>query len=257
MNEKFITERNQLYFFAIIPVTGKKEVCAFWKMRGISLLGLAIDMALSVHRIERIVLVTNGPMNFEEKAEHPRIHLLEIGNSGQTPDLTSSLFSILPQVVEKLGQISTRKPCCEGLVILDPLCPLRKSGHIQNAIELYESQGNKPRPWLSVKTVNLVPNHYHPKKILMLTQEGDLDHFDPEGQMIYRRQQLEGDDFYCINQAVHIVDPVSLETQSLEYDEILGLIIDDPMVVIEEKEDLDLAQAFSMYVMSDQIEPGS
>lgn len=254
MIEKSITERDRPCLFAIVPVTGKREVSAFWKMREKSLLGLVIGMALSVNLIEGIFLVTDGPMNCEEKTEHPRIHLLEIENCGQTPELTSFPFSILPQVIERLGQISTQKPFCEGLVILDPLCPLRKSRHIQNAIELYESQGNKPRPWLSVKTVNLVPNHFHPKKILTLTQEGDLIYFDPEGQMIYRRQQLEGDNSYCINQAVHIVDPMSLETQSLENEEILGLIIDDPMVVIEEKEDLDLAKALSLCVMSDEIE---
>jgi len=254
MLDKSINESNRFCLFAVIPIIGKREMAASWKMRGISLLGLVIDMALSVRQIERIVLVTNGSMTFEERAEHPRIHLLEIENSGQTLNLTYSPSSILPQIVKRLEEISAQKMCCNGLVILDPLCPLRKLVHIQNAIELYDSQFDKPRPWLSVKSVNLVPNHYHPKKILMLTQEGDLDYYDPTGQMIYRRQQLEGDNSYCINQAVHIVDPMSLETQSLENEEILGLIIDDPMVVVEEKEDLDLAKALSLCVMSDEIE---
>ena len=246
MIEKSITETNRFGLFAIIPIIGKREVSAFWKMRGISLLGLVIDMALLVHQIERIVLVTNGSMTFEERAEHPRIHLLEIENSERASDLTYSPSSILPQVVKRLEEISTQKMCCNGLVILDPLCPLRQLVHIQNAIELYESQFKEPRPWLSVKSVNLVPNHYHPKKVLMLTQEGDLDYYDPTGQMIYRRQQLKGDDFYCINQAVHIVDPLSLEAKSFEHEEMLGLIIDDPMITIERKEDLDLAKALGL-----------
>ncbi len=241
MDNRSVIEAENLCFWALIPVIGPRAEDAFWKVHEKSLVTLATEVALSVTRINRTMVVTSGIGLRDGMLPDARIDVLEIDSPFHEFDM-SSLF---PKIFDKVGRVAGEGTDCDGMVILDPFCPLRRPGHVNDAIMLYASQAGQPRPWLSVISVDLLPNHFHPKKILKLTDSGNLDYFDEKGREVYRRQQLEGDDYFRKNGTVHIIDPRAGVSSSSKNGEMLGYVIEEPLVTVEDRDGLNLARALS------------
>lgn len=244
MLQQSVTEKNRFSFFAVIPLLESEKEAASWILGEKDLLGRAVDVALSIQSIERIFLIGTSINSAFRTADSSKIQTLEMEIPGHQLDLTSSYDSSLwIRIIEGLCHVSGRYPCCHGLVILDPLCPLRKTNHIEEAIKLYLTQQHIRRPWLSVRSVHIVPSHYHPKRILKLSEQGDLDYFDPGGKLIYQRQQLQDDECYCLNSVVSILDPLETEASTHGGHEMLGHLIDEPIVRVHGSQQLELARA--------------
>ena len=244
MLQKSVTERNRFSFFAVIPLLESELEAASWTLGEKNLLKRAVDVALSIQSIERVFLIGTSISSEFRNTDSSKIQVLELDIPDHQLDLTPSYDSSLwTRIIERLSHVSGRYPCCHGLIILDPLCPLRKTDHIEEAIKLYLTQQHMRRPWLSVRSVHIVPSHYHPKRILELSEQGDLDYFDPGGKLVYQRQQLQDDEYYCLNGVVSIFDPLETEASAHRGDEMLGLIIDEPIVRAHGIEQLDLAGA--------------
>ena len=246
MLQKSVTNRDQFTFFAVIPLLEGEKEAASCTLGEKNLLKRTVDVALSIQSMERIFLIGTSIKTLFKTADCSKIQTLELEISDLQLDMTSfnDSFSWI-RIIEGICHQPENYPCCHGLVILDPLCPLRKSHHIEEAIKLYLTQQHMPRPWLSVRSVHMVPSHYHPKKILKLSEQSNLDYFDPDGKLIYQRQQLQDDDYYCLNGVVSILDPLEKKASILGGHEMLGLIIDEPMVRVEGIEQLALAEAFN------------
>lgn len=236
--------KNQICFWAVIPVIGIRADYSFLTIHNKSLITIATEVALEVPQIEHTIIATDKLYDFHGISMDSQIDVLKIKKSDYISDLSFPyLMYILSQVNEKFSQISKGYSDCDGLIILDPLCPLRKPVHIQDAIVLFMSQINQPRPWLSVVSVGLAPNHFHPKKILKMNRDGSLDYFDPKGHQIYQRQQLAGDSYYYENGAIFIVDSKGINASVLDKKEMIGFFIKEPMVTVKGKHELDLAGA--------------
>jgi len=244
MLQKSVTERNRFSFFAVIPLLESEKETASWTFGDKDLLRRAVDAALSIQSIEQIFLIGTSINSVFRTEDNSKIEALELEIPTHQLGLTSSYDSSLwIGIIEGISQVSGRYPCCHGLVILDPLCPLSKTDHIEEAIKLYLTQQHIHRPWLSVRSVNIVPSHYHPKRILKLSEQGDLDYFDPGGKLIHQRQQLQDDECYCLNSVVSILDPLETKASTHGGHEMLGLIIDEPIVRVHGIEQLELAKA--------------
>ena len=237
-------EADKLHFLAIIPVMGDAVRPAFWRIGEKRLLDMATENAYDVDQIEQIIVVSDKPGIFENTQKLPRTLLIESSSPKPLSDCPyPEQLPFVVKVIDRLCRISGKDPCCEGLIILDPLCPLRKSSHITKAMQIYASQSKVERPWQRVASFSLLPNHFHPKKILKHTGYGDLEYFDLSGQQVYRRQQIEGDNYYYINSAIYILDPMRVHRTLTENNEILGLIIDEPIVTVKERHHLEFARA--------------
>jgi CMP-N-acetylneuraminic acid synthetase len=239
MYNRLETEAEHLCFWALIPVIGPQVENAFWKIHEKSLVTMATEVALSVTQINRTLVLTSGIRLPDGILPDTRTDVLEINTHCCEFD-TSYLF---PQIFEEVGRISREDKDCEGMVILDPHYPLRRPEHVKDALMLYSSQAGRPRPWLSVISVDLLPNHFHPRKILKLTDSGALDHFSEKGRGVYQRQQLEGDDYFRKNGTVYIIDPMADVSSSSKNNEILGYVIEEPIVMVKDRYDLNLARA--------------
>jgi CMP-N-acetylneuraminic acid synthetase len=246
MRQNSVTNKDRFTFFAVIPLLEGEKEAASWSFGKKNLLRRAVDVALSIQCIERIFFIGSSIKTLFETGDCSKIQTLELEIPDLQLDMTS--FNDSPswiRIIEGICHQSGKYPDCHGLVILDPLCPFHKPHHIEEAVKLYLTQQHLHRPWLSVRSVHRVPSHYHPKKILKLSEQGGLDYFDPGGKLIYQRQQLQDDDYYCLNGVVSIVDPLETKASILGGHEMLGLILDEPMVRVEGIEQLALAEALN------------
>jgi hypothetical protein len=70
--------------------------------------------------------------------------------------------------------------------------------------ETYFSQPGEQRRLLIC--IEAVPTQFHPLKVLRLDRSGLLEHYRPEGQRVYRRQQIERDTYWSISRACWVGD---------------------------------------------------
>jgi CMP-N-acetylneuraminic acid synthetase len=205
---------------------------------------MALDIGLALKQIERTIIVVDEENNLDRTWVDGQTDVLKVNVADSRDEHSFSfLLSTIGQVLEQIRQGAEGIPVYHGFVILDPLCPLRRTDHVKDAIAIYTSQAGQSRPWLSVMSVSRQPNHFHPWKVLKLTHGGELDYFHQKGREVYRRQQLEGHDYFYPNGAVLIIDPMRRETPVLDSPEILGHIIEEPMITIRGKHELDFSKA--------------
>jgi CMP-N-acetylneuraminic acid synthetase len=123
------------------------------------------------------------------------------------------------------------------LLIVEPTCPLRLPEDIQSTVDtLFEKQAD------SVVSVCPVDTKFHPHKILKM-EDDHLTLASPMGAQVKTRQSLSP--YYYRNGACYALTRKSL----LERGEIFGentfpVVINRPIVNIDEPEDLELARYY-------------
>ena len=121
-------------------------------------------------------------------------------------------------------------------ILLEPTSPLRTSQDIQNTVELLiESQS------YTVATVSRTPGHYTPHKTLKISNTGFIEPYLEDGIKFSIRQEIP--DYYHRNGICYATTRESLiERNNLMQENCTALIIDRPIVNIDEEIDLKLAQ---------------
>ena len=230
-------------FLVVIPMIGDVGRLSLWEIHGQSLLSMTIKVALSTPMIKQIILVVDENRRFENVDLADRIDVIYVSKSDTNIEYSCNfLITLAKEVFKYIGEYSEGDENYHGLVVLDPLCPLRRPSHVKDGIDIYLSQVGRPRPWCSVTSVELLPNHFHPKKILKLTDTGELDYFNQEGRKVYRRQQLKDDNYYVENGVAFIFDPIIANDSFAGNKEMLGYIIEEPIIGINKRYDLDLVE---------------
>jgi CMP-N,N'-diacetyllegionaminic acid synthase len=121
------------------------------------------------------------------------------------------------------------------LLIVEPTCPLRLPEDISGTLDLLIAGKAE-----SVVTVSKVDSKFNPAKILAL-REGRLDFYLPQGAQVKTRQSLEN--YFYRNGACYAVTRRALLEQNRIFTEnTLPLMVDRPLVNIDEPEDLALAR---------------
>lgn len=200
---------------------------------------MAINVSLSLPHIKKITIVSDRPEILSGTVLDERNNAVEIRSIHPAKDLSPLLpTSLIHQIYEPFRELFKAETGTTGLVILDPLCPLRRVSHVREAISLFLQQTEGSRPWSSVYSVELLQNHFHPKKIVRITGDNYLEYNDPNGRNVYNRQQLEGDCYYLQNHLIYIIDPMIFDNPSHEIAKDLAYICREPMVTIKKKSDL-------------------
>lgn len=100
-------------------------------------------------------------------------------------------------------------------IILDATNLFLENKVIENAVSLFKSS-RKTMENIVVASVVPVANHYHPRKILKLDDDGSLSYFEKSGIEVYQRQQLAQDEYLVVNNALFVVDTSSLISDNYE-----------------------------------------
>jgi len=121
-------------------------------------------------------------------------------------------------------------------ILLEPTSPLRTPKDIKDAIELLL----KEQPY-TVATVSKTPGHYTPHKTLKVSNAGYIEPYLKDGIKYSIRQNIPN--YYHRNGICYATTRESLiEKNNLMQEKCIALIIDRPIVNIDEEIDLKLAE---------------
>lgn len=244
MQKKDSTNDGTGNLIAVIPVFNEDIKKVQWEVNGKSLLSIAIECSLSPPSVSRIIVMSNDQSLSISKELRHRVGMLTT-ESGLTTEWRKSdeKVFLLNKLNEDINHGSEGLNNYDGILMIDPLCPLKERSDIHKAMERYLRQESGQGARLSVVTVSVLPNHFHPKKIVRLSGNGHLEYYDKTGKNVYRRQQLEGDDYYIQNNAISIIDPMNVEERRLKNERIIPLVIEDPVIQVSDTCDMDLVKA--------------
>ena len=237
---------------AVIFASGIRSEIGLWKLEGETLLNLAIKIAISSSQIDRILVVSDHPISGDKELHsHPSVTSVTIPFvDSNNDDIYEIMVSIYPYLRRSLGLPPENflGGLEGGLVAFDPLCPLRRPSHIIKAINMFISQGKQQGRGarrFHVVSVGILQNHFHPFKVFRVGSNGSLNYFSQEGRKIYQRQQLDRHPYFYENSAVSIFNERLVQGANPMGNEVLGCLIEDPMVIIRKKHDIKLAEALN------------
>ncbi|MBN2059258.1 MAG: hypothetical protein JW882_02470 [Deltaproteobacteria bacterium] len=238
-------DRKQPRIQAIVTTLGDKEEKARWRIGERSLLSAFIEKIRSEPRVKQIVIVSDGFSNSRITDISGEIDVLKIPVDRPLKGYSSSRAeAIAGKVHDHYQKLKGKATEFDGIMIVDPFCQIEGRVYIEHAINIYLSQAEGPRPWPNVVSVTGLPNHFHPKKIITVSEDGSLKYFDKKGSSVYRRQQLD-DAYYTVSGAVSILDPKMFDKPYIKNNIMLGCVIDGAIVNIQERHDIDLLSALN------------
>ena len=170
---------------AVIPARGgsrrihRKNIKKFC---GKPIIAWTIDAALKSDCFDRIIVSTEDP-EIAEVARGSGLQVPFFRPKKLSGDLISD-FDVLIHALTEMERIDNMR--YDVVVALQPTSPLRKASHVTSALSMLVDE-----EWDSVWTVSQTDSKYHPLKQLKLSHDGMLDFYDPSGDKIIARQQLE------------------------------------------------------------------
>ena len=220
---------------AVIPARGGSKGIVnknLRKINGKSLIEHAAICANSVTWIDEIILSTdndeilNHAKNINIDSPFKRPEALS-NDHAKSIDMWKHAWLEAEKHYETIFNIS---------ILLEPTSPLRTSEDIKNTVELLiESQS------YTVATVSKTPGHYTPHKTLKISNTGFIEPYLKDGIKYSIRQEIP--DYYHRNGICYATTRESLiERNNLMQEKCTALLIDRPIVNIDEEVDLDLAQ---------------
>jgi len=121
-------------------------------------------------------------------------------------------------------------------LIIEPTSPLRRSEDVDACVTLLAERGAD-----SVVAVSPVDMKFHPKKLLRI-DGGKLRHYDAAGAGVTARQQLEMGLYYRNGVCYALRRKTLVEDKRIFGEHTLPLVIDRPIVNIDEPAELELAE---------------
>lgn len=131
-------------------------------------------------------------------------------------------------------------------VLLEPTSPMRTAQDITNAVTLLIEKNAS-----SVASVSKTPGHYTPHKTLKISDTGYIDPYLEGGIKYSIRQHIPS--YYHRNGICYATTRESLvDNDNLMEQQCIPLVIDRPVVNIDEEIDLKLAEVLISELSSDQ-----
>jgi CMP-N,N'-diacetyllegionaminic acid synthase len=121
------------------------------------------------------------------------------------------------------------------VVMLQPTSPSRTAAHVRDTVARLADNGLD-----AVWTVSETDSKAHPLKQFLVTENGELQYYDPRGAEIVARQQLSPV-YHRNGIAYAITRSCLLDQKSIKGRRTGALIIREPVVNIDTEFDLDLA----------------
>ena len=219
---------------AVIPARGgskgipRKNLC---EVDGLSLVARTVKIAKSLTWIDKVVLSTDDREIADEGrkygAELPFLRPPELsGDFAPVVDTWRHAWLKAEEYFDQTFDVS---------ILLEPTSPFRKSKHIEKTFKkLVECSYD------SVLTVSETDSKYHPLKQLVVENDC-VGYYDNAGKDIFQRQQLTP--VYHRNGVIYAVTRKCLvEQKTIIGSNASAVIIDEPLVNIDTKHDLMIAQ---------------
>lgn len=224
-------------YIALIPAFGAPPL---WSISGESLLSRAIDIALSISHVEHIFVATNNS-SVASAAAGRNVTILEFKGKNKGPLILGYYANVLLKVTRHISKNFSSAYNSASIIILDPCCPLRTTVHINTAVEIYEKLGLSSR-YFAMMSMSKGPLNYHPKKLVVLSENGGLRYYNPVGKNIFNRQQIENDPYYYHDGEICIVDTRLIKMLHSIYPLVYPIINSDALLLVQNKADIHLIE---------------
>lgn len=223
---------------AVIPARGGSKSIPFKnlsKINGKSLIQRVAEIVNSCEHIDKSILTTDNSVIGEE-GNRFGIDVPFV----RPPELSGDFSNSLDVWKHALLCAEEYYSCVfDYTLLLEPTSPLRTIEDINNVI--LELVNNKRD---SVVTISLTPTHYSPHKALLLSN-GNISFYHENGKNHSIRQTIPN--FYHRNGVCYGVSrEYLLKTDSVITNETFGLLIERPVVNIDDYFDLELADRKSV-----------
>jgi CMP-N-acetylneuraminic acid synthetase len=227
---------NDMKVLAVIPARGgsksipRKNLC---RISGLSLVGRAVRTALELPWIDTVILSTDD----QEIASEGLAHGAEV--PFLRPD---SLAGDLATSVDMWKHAWTESEAHYGVrydvsILLEPTSPLRRPGDIERTVEAL-LEGDH----LAAATISPAPAHFTPHKCLTVDGKGCVGFYLKDGTRFSIRQNIP-ESYYFRNGVCYAVKRETLLERSVILEEkCAAVILDRPLVNIDEPFDLELAE---------------
>jgi CMP-N-acetylneuraminic acid synthetase len=169
---------------AVVPARGGSKGIPLKNLRmigGVPMVALAGQVAQSVPEIDRAVVSTDHP-EIVRAAEQSGLAAPFL----RPPDLSGDRigdWGVLHHALLQMEAIDRTQ--YDIVVMLQPTSPLRKAAHVSGTIHMLVEGG-----YDAVWSVSPTDSKAHPLKQLKI-ENGVMDYWDPAGQTIIARQQLQ------------------------------------------------------------------
>ncbi len=223
-----------LNILAVVPARGgskgipRKNMC---RVGGLSLIAHAAQTVQSLPWIDRAVLSTDD----EEMATEGRSHGLDVPFL-RPADLASDQASSVGMWQHAWLRSEEEYQCqFDVSILLQPTTPLRHPQEVERTVKALVDGHHQ-----AAATVSPVPGHFTPQKILHLNATGCLEFYVSEGAQHSRRQTIPS--YFSRNGLCYAVTRNTLiEKGYIVEEDCVGVVIDRPIVNIDDPFELDLA----------------
>lgn len=210
----------------------------------------AVKAALSVPAIARAIVSTDDRRIAEAAAKAgAEVPFLRPPNlSGDDSPMLDAIRHCLAWLENEPGTSRYR-----ALVHLPPTTPQRTPEHIQAALKLFEQARNQGRDPAAVMTISPTPDFAHPANIFRLREDPTLSRGT---YRIIREPPDRTDGILCHrNGACVVLDPQRPQALNLKSGPVMGLMLSAPLVSIDTREDLALAERNELPEQSGPAQP--
>jgi CMP-N-acetylneuraminic acid synthetase len=216
--------------------------------RGVPLVATVGHLVREIPVIDRAVVSTDHP-EIARVAEESGLDAPFMRPEALSGDRISDL-EVLTNALEEMERLDG--VTYDIVVMLQPSSPLRRLRHVIDAIEMLVSGD-----WDAVWTVSETDSKEHPLKQLAVDAEsGRMDYYDPAGEEIIARQQLQPV-YHRNGVAYAITRRCLLEERSIKGARTGALVIPGHMVSIDSLWDLDLAEYIQARESDESLSRGS
>lgn len=201
-------------------------------LAGQPLITWTIKAAQGARRLDRLVVSTEdteiAATSLASGAEVPFLRPVELA-ADETPTLP-----VIRHCLQWLESTESYRP--DAVMILQATSPLRRSMHVDEAINLLEADTHAD----SLVSCTAVPSHLHPNKMMRRGDDGYLHPFIA-GSVIQRRQTL--DPLFVRNGAAIYLARCPLHEHSILGERILCYLMDPAdSIDIDDRQDLERAE---------------
>jgi len=224
---------NDSRFLAVIPARGGSSGLPgknLKRLRGISLVARAVRIAMRIEEI-RWIFVSTDDEAIAREAEKAGASVPFL----RPPELSGGEVPMVKVLRHALGWFRENvKEPCDGLVLLQPTSPMRRSAHVRKAISLFKEARKDDPQTAAVHAVSPVPRAFKPGRMRRL--ERDSNGLLRVGAAPYPFD--DGTDLYYRNGAAIVLDPDKIDALTLNEGRVVPYVLDRPLVSIDSMFDL-------------------
>jgi len=220
----------------VVPARGgsksipRKNIC---RVGGMSLVARAAAVAESLPWVDRAVLSTDD----EEIAEEGRRHGLDV--PFLRPDALSGDLATSVDMWRH-AWLASEDHYGRGFglsLLLEPTSPLRRAEDVERTVTAL-LQG----PYRAAATVSVAPAHFTPHKCLTVDTRGRIGFFLQDGARFSTRQNIPQTFYYRNGVCYAVRRETVVERGQIIEEECAAVVIERPLVNIDEPFDLELAE---------------